>query len=88
MSLQRITILFKHNSYPHSLSQHAPSLSHNYPTRCSRCPVALFSGWIRDEENPIIKRVSIKSSEAANLTIETVEELQVGKPHGHVFMVT
>jgi prolyl 4-hydroxylase len=35
------------------------------------------SGWVKDEEHPIIKRVSVKSGTIANLTIETVEELQV-----------
>lgn len=35
------------------------------------------SAWLRDQEDPLIRRVSQKASQIANLTLETVEELQV-----------
>jgi len=37
----------------------------------------MHSAWLKDEEDPLIRRISVKSSALASLTLDTVEELQV-----------
>ena len=38
-----------------------------------------FSAWLRDEDNEIVRRVSARTGAMTNLTLDTVEELQVHK---------
>ena len=35
------------------------------------------SAWLKDEEDPLIRSISLKSAALSNLTLTTVEELQV-----------
>ena len=38
---------------------------------------AYFSAWLKDEDDPMIRKVSLKIEDATGLTMDTAEELQV-----------
>ena len=38
------------------------------------------SAWLRDEEHLLINRISLRTNAMTNLTLDSVEELQVRRP--------
>lgn len=51
----------------------------------------MYSGWLKDEEDPVIKRISQRTEYLTGLTLSTAEELQVTSrgifgPHLCIFL--
>ncbi len=46
---------------------------------------SLFSAWLRDIEDPVIAGISAKVHKITQLSMETVEELQVGNSFHSIY---